>query len=95
MQCLPVADRSVPRVGSGSKGRLHLQGANEKTIEANKKYDTKGFVTEMRRLGVTLHAAQIATATATQPLLTAPPTTRIDAQSINARRGIKMVFIWI
>jgi len=35
-----------------------LSGAHQKTIGADKNYDTKGFVTEMRRLGVTPHVAQ-------------------------------------
>ena len=56
---------------------------------------TKGFVAEMRRIGVTPHVAQN----------TARPggsaidgrTTRHEgyAQSINARRGIEKVFGWI
>ncbi len=33
-------------------------GAHQKTIGADKNYDTKGFVAEMRRLGVTPHVAQ-------------------------------------
>jgi hypothetical protein len=33
-------------------------GARRKTIGADKNYDTKGFVAEMRRLGVTPHVAQ-------------------------------------
>ncbi len=33
-------------------------GAHQKTIGADKNYDTKGFVAEMRRIGVTLHVAQ-------------------------------------
>jgi len=33
-------------------------GSHQKTIGADKIYDTKGFVTEMRRIGVTPHVAQ-------------------------------------
>jgi hypothetical protein len=58
-------------------------GARRKTIGADKTYDTKGFVAEMRRLGVTPHVAQ--------------NTTRHEgyAKSINARRGIEKIFGWI
>ncbi len=72
-----------------------LPGAPKKTLGADKTYDTKGMVAELRRLGVTPHVAQN----------TARPggsaidgrTTRHEgyAQSINARRGIEKVFGWI
>jgi hypothetical protein len=57
--------------------------ARRKTIGADKTYDTKGFVAEMRRLGVTPHVAQ--------------NTTRHEgyARSIHARRGIEKIFGWI
>ena len=32
-------------------------GAHQKTIGADKNYDTRGFVAEMRRMGVTPHVA--------------------------------------
>ncbi len=35
-----------------------LAGAHQKTVGADKNYDTKGFVAEMRWLGVTPHMAQ-------------------------------------
>ena len=35
-----------------------LAGAHQKTLGADKNYDTKGFVAEMRRIGVTPHMAQ-------------------------------------
>jgi len=35
-----------------------LAGAHQKTVGADKNYDTKGFVAEMRRIGVTPHVAQ-------------------------------------
>ncbi len=70
-------------------------GAHQKTIGADKNYDTNSFVAEMRRIGVTPHVAQN----------TARPggsaidgrTTRHEGyvQSINARRGIEKVFGWI
>ena len=58
-------------------------GAHQKTLGADKGYDTKGFVAEMRRIGVTPHVSQ--------------NTARHEgyAKSINARRGIEKVFAWI
>jgi hypothetical protein len=35
-----------------------IPGAHKKTIRADKNYDTRGFVAEMRRIGVTPHVAQ-------------------------------------
>ena len=35
-----------------------LAGAHQKTLGADKNYDTRGFVAEMRRIGVTPHVAQ-------------------------------------
>ena len=50
--------------------------AHQKTIGANKNYDSKGFVNEMRRLGVTLHAPPRTTlAQAAQQLMAAPAAT--------------------
>ena len=70
-------------------------GAHQKTNGVDKYYDTKGFVAEMRRIGVTLHVVQN----------TARPggfaidgrTTRDEgyAKSVNACRGIEKVFGWI
>jgi hypothetical protein len=70
-------------------------GAHQKTIGADKNYDTKGFVAEMRRITVTPHVAQNTSR---------PGGSAIDgrtirhegyAKSINARRGIEKVFGWI
>jgi hypothetical protein len=35
-----------------------IPGAHKKTLGADKNYDTKGFVAEMRRIAVTPHVAQ-------------------------------------
>ena len=70
-------------------------GAHQKTIGADKNYDTKGFVAEMRRIGVTPHVAQ----NSARPGGSAIDgrTTRHEgyAKSVNARRGIEKVFGWI
>jgi hypothetical protein len=72
-----------------------LAGACQKTIGADKGYDTNGFVAEMRRIGVTPHVAQ----NTNRPGGSAIDgrTTRHEgyAKSINARRGIEKVFGWI
>jgi hypothetical protein len=70
-------------------------GANQKTIGADKNYDTRGFVAEMRRIAVTPHVAQ----NTSRPGGSAIDgrTTRHEGypKSINARRGIEKVFGWI
>jgi transposase len=70
-------------------------GARRKTIGADKNYDTKGFVAEMRRLGVTPHVAQNNARRGGSAI--DGRTTRHDgyAKSINARRGIEKIFGWI
>ena len=70
-------------------------GARRKTIGADKNYDTKGFVAEMRRLGVTPHVAQNTARSGGSAI--DGRTTRHEgyAKSINARRGIEKIFGWI
>ncbi|MCS5694004.1 IS5 family transposase [Cyanobium sp. FGCU-6] len=70
-------------------------GAHRKTIGADKNYDTKGFVAEMRRLGVTPHVAQNTARSGGSAI--DGRTTRHEgyAKSINARRGIEKIIGWI
>jgi len=72
-----------------------LPGAHQKTIGADKNYDTRGFVAEMRRLCVSPHVAQNAGRSGGSAI--DGRTTRHEgyAKSINARRGIEKVFGWI
>jgi transposase len=72
-----------------------LPGHHQKTIGADKNYDTRGFVAEMRRIGVTPHVAQNAGRSGGSAI--DGRTTRHEgyAKSINARRGIEKVFGWI
>ena len=72
-----------------------LAGAHQKTLGADKNYDTRGFVAEMRRLGVTPHVAQNTARPGGSAIDSR--TTRHEgyAQSINARRCIEKVFGWI
>jgi hypothetical protein len=72
-----------------------LSGAHQKTIGADKNYDTTGFVAEMRWLGVTPHVAQNTARSGGSAI--DGRTTRHGgyAKSINARRGIEKVFGWL
>jgi hypothetical protein len=69
--------------------------AHRKTIGADKNDDTKGFVSEMRRLGVTPHVAQNTARSGGAAI--DGRTTRHEgyAKSINARRGIEKIFAGI
>ena len=71
-----------------------LAGAHQKTVGADKNYDTKGFVAEMRRIGVTPHVAQN-TARSGGSAIDGCTTRHVGYKSINARRGIEKVFGWI
>jgi hypothetical protein len=70
-------------------------GAHQKTIGADKNYDTKGFVAEMRRLGVAPHVVQNTARSGGSAI--DGRTTRHEGydKSIHARRGIEKVFGWI
>jgi hypothetical protein len=72
-----------------------LPGAHQKTMGADKNYDTRGFVAEMRRLCVTPHVAQNSGRSGGSAI--DRRTTRHEgyAKSINVRRGIEKVFGWI
>jgi hypothetical protein len=68
---------------------------HQKTVGADKGYDTKGFVAEMRRIGITPHVAQNTARLGGSAI--GGRTTRHEgyAKSINARWGIEKVFAWI
>jgi transposase len=70
-------------------------GAHQKTIGADKNYDTKGFVAEMRRIGATPHVVQTTARLGGSAI--DGRTTRQDGytKSVNARRGMEKVFGWI
>ena len=77
----------TPAVGTGERDAAKSMasdrpGAHQKTLGADKACDSKGYVADMHRIGVTPHLAQ--------------NTTRHEgyAKSINARRGFKKVFAW-
>jgi hypothetical protein len=70
-------------------------GAYQRTIGADMNYDTRGFVAQMRHIGITPHVAQ----NSARPGGSAIDgrTTRHEgyAKSIHARSGIEKVFGWI
>jgi transposase len=97
---LIVACQVTQATGTGERDAAKemaadLAGAHQKTIGADKNYDTKGFVAEMRRLGVTPHVAQN-TARSGGSAIDGRTTRHVGYdKSINARRGIEKVFGWI
>ena len=67
-------------------------GARQKTIGADKNYDTKGFVAQMRRIGVTPHVAQNTSRPGGSAIDGRTTCHQGYAKSINARRGIEKVY---
>jgi IS5 family transposase len=72
-----------------------LRGAHQKTLGADKGYDTRDFVADLRISGITPHVAQNI-----QPRRSSAIDGRTVhhegyAQSINARKRIEQVFGWI
>jgi hypothetical protein len=60
---LIVDCRITKATGTGNRNAAKAMaanrpGAHQKTIGADKNYDTEGFVAEMRRIGVTPHVPQ-------------------------------------
>ncbi|TWB87344.1 IS4 family transposase [Synechococcus sp. Ace-Pa] len=72
-----------------------IPGAHQKTLGADKNYDTRGFVAEMRRIAVTPHVAQNTSRPGGSAIDGRTARHEGYAKSINARRGIEKVFGWI
>jgi hypothetical protein len=72
-----------------------VSGAHKKTIGAHKNDDTRGFVAEMRRIGITPHVAQNTSRSGGFAIDGRTTLHEGYAKSINARRGIEKVFGWI
>jgi hypothetical protein len=72
-----------------------LAGAHQKTACADKIYDTKGFLAEMRRIGVTPHVAQNLARSGGSAIDGRTNHHVSYIKSINARRGIEKVFGWL
>ena len=97
---LIVDCRVTQAVGTGERDAAQqmaadLSGAHQKTIGADKGYDTKGFVAQMRRIGVTPHVAQNTNRPGGSAIDGRTTRHKGYAKSINARRGIEKVFGWI
>jgi IS5 family transposase len=72
-----------------------IPGAHQKTLGADKNYDTKGMVAELRRIGVTPHVAQNTSRAGGSAIDGRTTCHEGYSKSINARRGIEKVFGWI
>ena len=66
-------------------------GAHRKTISAGKNYDTRGFVADMHRLGVTTRVGQHSAHSFGSAINGRTMRHAGYAKSINARRGIEKV----
>ena len=72
-----------------------IPGAHQKTLGADKNYDTRGFVAQMQQLGVTPHVAQNTARHGGSAIDGRTTRHKGYGQSIHARRGIEKVFDWI
>jgi len=97
---LVVASEVTPADGYGERAAAvrmarSLPGAHQKTLGADKGYDTRDFVTDIRFARITPHVAQNAGPRRRSAI--DGRTTRHPgyAQSINARKRIEQVFGWI
>jgi len=72
-----------------------LKGAHQKTIGADKGYDTSDFVADLRINGITPHVAQNIQARRRSAIDGRTAHHQGYAQSINARKRIEQVFGWI
>ena len=97
---LIVDCRVTQAVGTGERDAAKamaadIPGAHQKTLGADKNYDTRGMVAELRRIGVTPHVAQNTARSGGSAIDGRTTRHQGYAQSINARRGIEKVFGWI
>jgi len=72
-----------------------LKGAHQKTLGADKGYDTRDFVADLRINGITPHVAQNIQARRRSAIDGRTARHQGYAQSINARKRIEQVFGWI
>ena len=97
---LIVDCRVTQAVGTGERDAAKamaadIPGAHQKTLGADKNYETRGMVAELRRIGVTPHVAQNTARSGGSAIDGRTTRHQGYAQSINARRGIENVFGWI
>jgi hypothetical protein len=72
-----------------------IPGAHKKTLGADKNYDTKGMVAELRRIGVKPHVDQNTSRPGGSAVDGRTTCHEGYAESINTSRGIEKVFGWI
>ena len=72
-----------------------LKGAYQKTLGADKGYDTREFVADLRISGITPHVAQNTSGSGGSAIDGRTARHQGYAQSINARKRIEQVFAWI
>jgi hypothetical protein len=72
-----------------------IRGAHQKTLGADKGYDTRDFVVDLRINGITRHVAQNIQARRSSAIDGRTARHLGYAQSINARKRIEQVFGWI
>jgi len=97
---LIVDCRVTQAVGTGKRDAAKEMttdrpGAHQKTIGADKNYDTRGFVAQMRHIGVTPHVAQNTSRPGGSAIHGRTTRHQGYTKSIHARRGIEKVFGWI
>ena len=97
---LVVASEVTPADGYGERAAAlqmarSLAGAHQKTLGADKGYDTKDFVADLRISGITPHVAQNIQARRRSAIDDRTVRHQGYSQSINARKRIEQVFGWI
>jgi transposase len=97
---LVVASEVTPADGYGERAAAvrmahSLPGAHQKTLGADKGYDTRDFVADLRILGITPHVAQNIQARRHSAIDGRTVRHAGYGQSINARKRIEQVFGWI
>jgi len=97
---LVVASEVTPADGYGERAAAvrmarSLPGARRKTLAADKGYDTRDFVTDVRFAGITPHVAQNIQARRRSAIDGRTARHQGYGKSINARKRIEQVFGWI
>jgi len=97
---LVVASEVTPADGYGERAAAvrmarSLPGAHQKTLGADKGYDTRDFVADIRFAGITPHVAQNIQARRRSAIDARTVRHQGYARSINARKRIEQVFGWM
>jgi hypothetical protein len=97
---LVVASEVTQATGKAERGAAvrmarSLKGAQQKTLGADKGYDTRDFVADLRISRITPHVAQNITRRSGSAIDGRTARHQGYAQSINSRKRIEQVFGWI